>query len=163
MNSERTRNIGLFALIAIASLALSQLSSFLVNGSIPQGETVVVNSLLHLTHVRNMGGVFGVFQGQGWIFGLFSFALITALVIYLLRGRDLPRYEFICFGFIVGGGASNVLDRLIYGSVVDFINVQQIPYWQYVFNTADMLIHAGLWPMLYFTLRHGQKRDNQAS
>jgi signal peptidase II len=41
-----------------------------------------------------------------------------------------------------------VLDRLIYGSVIDFIDVQGIPYWHYVFNTADVMIHLGIWPML---------------
>ncbi|MEC7765651.1 MAG: signal peptidase II, partial [Pseudomonadota bacterium] len=58
------------------------------------------------------------------------------------------RYEYICFGFIVGGGGSNILDRLVYGSVIDFINIQQIPYWNYIFNTADLMVHVGIWPML---------------
>jgi signal peptidase II len=57
---------------------------------------------------------------------------------------------------VVGGGASNVLDRLFYGSVVDFINVQHIPFWHYIFNTADVMVHAGLWPLLYFSLFPGK-------
>jgi len=37
---------------------------------------------------------------------------------------------------------------LVYGSVIDFIDIQHIPYWSYIFNTADLMIHVGIWPML---------------
>jgi signal peptidase II len=66
----------------------------------------------------------------------------------LALSKTIQRYEYICFGFIVGGGASNILDRLVYGSVIDFIDIQHIPYWNYIFNTADMMVHVGIWPML---------------
>ena len=98
--------------------------------------------------MRNHGGVFGLLQGQGWVFGLFSAVLLGGVAAYLWFGEALARAEYLCFGLIVGGGASNVLDRLIYGSVIDFIDVQGIPYWHYVFNTADVMIHLGIWPML---------------
>jgi signal peptidase II len=148
-----------FAAIALSVLTISQLSSFLVNRYIALGGTVELNSFIHFTHIRNLGGVFGMFQGQGWIFALFSFALIIALVIYLLRSKSVQTYEYICFAFVVGGGSSNVLDRLIYGSVVDFIDLQHIPFWHYIFNVADMMIHIGLWPMLLFSLRDSRRQS----
>jgi len=150
-----------FSLIALTVLAVSQLCSHLVNSRIPLGSSIEWSSLVHFTHIRNMGGVFGMFQGHGWIFGFFSLLLISALVVYLWRGRDVQPYEYLCFGFVVGGGGSNILDRLLYGSVVDFINVQGIPYWHYIFNTADVMVHVGLWPMLYFSLFPG--RQSQAT
>lgn len=154
MSSKDRRNgFVLFAAISLPVLGLSQLGSYLVTSLIPVGDTVVVNDFLHLTHIRNRGGIFGVFQGQGWMFGLISLTLIGALILYLAKGREVHRFEFICFAFIAGGGGSNILDRLIYDSVVDFINLQGIPYWHYVFNTADMMVHVGLWPLLIMSLR----------
>jgi len=149
---QRSKHLIAFCAIALTVLLLSQLGSFVVNSSIPLGDTVQWNSFIYFTHIRNLGGVFGMLQGHGWIFGLFSVALISGLIVYLLKGKDVQAYEFYCFGFIAGGGLSNILDRLIYGSVVDFINVQGIPYWHYIFNTADVMVHVGLWPMLYFSL-----------
>jgi len=149
-----------FAAIALSVLTISQLGSFLVNRSIELGGTVELNSFIHFTHIRNLGGVFGMFQGQGWIFALFSFALIIALVIYLLISKSVQTYEYICFAFVVGGGSSNILDRLIYGSVVDFIDLQHIPFWHYIFNVADMMIHIGLWPMLLFSLRDSRRQSS---
>lgn len=148
----RQKHFVWFGTIALICLALSQLGSYLIYRFLPQGETVVVLPFLHFTHIRNLGGVFGMAQGQGWIFALFSVALIAALVFYLWRSTQVRSYEFLCFGFVAGGGISNVLDRLVYGSVIDFINVQGIPYWNYVFNTADTFIHIGLWPMLLIAL-----------
>lgn len=151
---ERGRRQGLywFAGIGLTVLAVSQLGSLLVTRHIPVGQTIILNDLLHLTHVRNLGGVFGIFQGQGWLFGVISLLLVAGLVAYLVLGHAIQRHEYICFAFIAGGGASNVLDRLVYGSVVDFINIQGIPYWHYVFNTADVMVHVGLWPLLLTSL-----------
>lgn len=157
--TTRTGYVAIFSLIALVCLALSQLSSWLVNQQIPLGNSVtIIEDALHFTHIRNLGGVFGMAQGQGWLFALFSIVLISALVVYLLRGKQVHLYEYICFGFVAGGGISNILDRLIYGSVVDFIDVRGIPYWHYVFNTADTFIHFGLWPMLFIGLFWHHKR-----
>lgn len=148
----RTRNMLLFAGVALTVVLLSQLSGYLVNANIPQQDSVELNGLIHFTHVRNHGGVFGMLQGRGWLFALISGLLLAAVAIYLYRAADLPAYEYLCFGFIVGGGTSNVLDRLFYGSVIDFIDIQHIPYWNYVFNTADLMIHVGIWPLLLASL-----------
>lgn len=149
---QRSQRMFLFSAIALIVLSISQLGSYLVYTLIPIGSTVEWTGIIHLTHIRNMGGVFGMFQGRGWIFALFSVALVIGLVVYLVRSQQVQFYEYLCFGFIAGGGASNILDRLIYGSVIDFINIQGIPYWHYIFNTADVMVHVGLWPMLYFSV-----------
>lgn len=147
--SEKLKNLGLFSLITISVVLISQLIGQWVNANIALNTTVEINNLIHFTHIRNFGGIFGMFQGMGWLFGFISIGLLVAIVIYLWFGDSVSRYEFACFGFIVGGGTSNILDRLIYGSVIDFIDIQHIPYWNYVFNTADVMVHVGIWPMLF--------------
>ena len=158
----KSSNLTLFVIVALTVIAVSQLIGFLINANIAENTTVELNGLIHFTHVRNHGGVFGLLQGQGWLFAIISAALLTAVVVYLYKGNNIARYEYLCFGFIVGGGASNVLDRLIYGSVIDFIDIQHIPYWNYVFNTADMMVHVGIWPMLIIGLMYSspQKQGN---
>jgi signal peptidase II len=146
------RHFRLFILTAGLCLLVAQLVGYWVNANIPEGSSLQINALLNFTHVRNHGGVFGMAQGQGWLFGALSVLLLAGVCAYLWFGAVLPRVEYLCFGLIVGGGASNILDRWVYGSVIDFIDVQGIPYWHYVFNTADVMIHLGIWPMLALTL-----------
>lgn len=141
-----------FVLIAVTVVGISQLIGYWVNTNMAEYSTIEINNLIHFTHVRNHGGVFGLLQGQGWVFAIISIALLTAVACYLWFGKAIQRYEYICFGFIVGGGASNILDRFIYGSVIDFIDIQHIPYWNYVFNTADVMVHVGIWPLLLFSI-----------
>lgn len=151
--NDRKKELRLFGAIAVCCLILSQLSSWAINASLAQGESrVLIDGLLQFTHIRNLGGVFGMAQGMGWLFAVFSLGLIGGLSWYLARGRDVRLYEFIFFGFVAGGGISNILDRFIYGSVVDFIDVLGIPFWHYIFNTADVFIHIGLWPVLFIGL-----------
>jgi len=140
-----------FSCIVFCVLALSQLIGFWVNSSIAENTTVEWSSLIHFTHIRNHGGVFGMLQGSGSIFAIISMGLLIAVSAYLWFSPSLKRYEYICFGFIVGGGASNILDRFVYGSVIDFIDIQHIPYWNYIFNTADVMVHVGIWPLLFFS------------
>jgi len=150
--TEKSRNMLLFCLIAFAALGSSQVVGYWINSTIPQNTSMEINSFLRFTHIRNLGGIFGLFQGRGLIFAGFSICLLTGLVIYLWRSTALKFHEYICWGFIVGGGTSNILDRFIYGGVIDFIEVRHIPFWNYIFNTADMMVHAGLWPMIVFTV-----------
>lgn len=145
---NKTRALAVFASLAILVLAISQTSSYLVNAKLAVQETYVVNSFIYFTHVRNLGGTFGLFQGSGWLIAIFSAAILLGITLYLILSKNTKFYEFVCFGIIVGAGASNVLDRIIYGGVVDFIDIQHIPYWHYIFNTADVMIHVGIWPLL---------------
>ena len=148
-------------LIIALTFVLSQLSGYVVNQHIRLGDSYELNAFFHLTHIRNHGGVFGSFQGSGWIFSIASLIILLGLLIYLFVGKNIKTYEYICFAFIIGGGLSNVADRFIYGSVIDYINIQGIPYWHYVFNTADTFIHVGIWPMIFFTLLEMRQEHNK--
>lgn len=155
--------MALYLGIAIAVASFSQLTGVWVNNNIELNTTVELNSFIHFTHIRNYGGVFGLGQGMGWLFGLFSISLLAGVTAYLWLGKQVHRFEYLCFGFIVGGGASNIVDRLVRGSVIDFIDIQHIPYWNYVFNTADVMVHVGIWPLLVFSLFVHQHSSGQSN
>ncbi|MDA0279970.1 MAG: signal peptidase II [Proteobacteria bacterium] len=148
---NKQTNMLWFVSIVLTVLALSQIIGYWVNSAIPQNTSLEWSSVIHFTHIRNHGGVFGMLQGMGGVFAAISIALLIGVSAYLWISPSIKRYEYICFGFIVGGGASNILDRFVYGSVIDFINIQHIPYWNYIFNTADVMVHIGIWPLLFFS------------
>jgi signal peptidase II len=148
-----------FCLTALLVLALSQWSSYAINASLAIGETHVVAPFLYFTHVRNMGGTFGVLQGHSYLFAALSAGLIVVCSIAFVRSKPTHWLQALLFGFIIGGGTANVVDRLVRGSVVDFINVQGIPHWEYVFNTADVFIHLGIWPTLLLTFLQARKES----
>jgi signal peptidase II len=156
---KQNGKIATFCLTALLVLALSQLSSYLVDSRLAVGDTYIVNAFLHITHVRNIGGTFGLFPGHGFIFAGLSVVIMIVCSIAFLNSKPTHWIQAMLFGFIIGGGAANVADRLIRGSVVDFINVQGIPHWQYIFNTADVFIHLGIWPTLLIGFLYARKED----
>lgn len=160
MQSKKLKIIVLFS-IAFLTILICQFTGYLVRTNLKIGETKVINSFIWFTHVRNHGGIFGSFQGLGWLISIIAFLGLCGLVFYLIVAKDLKLYHYICFGLIIGGGLSNILDRVLFGSVIDFINVQKIPYWRYIFNTADMMIHFGIWPMLLIGLLENSQKKKQ--
>ena len=159
MASSRRNGLITFFCASIAVLILAQISSFLVETRIEQGHSVRIFSWLHFTHIRNMGGIFGIMQGKGWLFTTMSLIVLLGLVWFVARIRDLRLFEYVCYGMIVGGGLSNILDRLIYGSVVDFIDVRGIDFWKYIFNTADVMIHLGIWPLVLYSIFEARRQN----
>jgi len=153
--NSRISNMLIFFCVACIVLLISQAIGFEINQRIEEYSSIRINEFIHFTHIRNHGGIFGLLQGKGWLFAIFSTILLAAMTGYLWASQQISRIEYICFGLIAGGGASNILDRLIYGSVIDFIDIQHIPYWNYIFNTADVCVHLGIWPLIYLSLRDG--------
>ena len=162
MQSQAKHTI-LFIITGMLVTLISQAGSYLVNAHLAIGETYAASSFLFLTHVRNIGGTFGAFPGHVAIFAILSTLILVACTIFFLRSQSTKWYQFMFFGFIVGGGLSNVLDRILRGSVVDFINVQGIPHWTYIFNTADVFIHLGIWPSLLASILLGQSGKHAAN
>ena len=157
--SRHRRGLAMFVLAAAAALGIAQLGSHLVDTRLPLHDSHVVNAVLHLTHIRNTGGVFGLFPGNVVAFAAISGLIMLGFCLYVLANRHLQRYQYVCFGLIVGATASNITDRLLYGAVIDFIDVQGIPYWHYIFNVADVAIHLGAWPLAIGALVRRENRD----
>lgn len=105
----------------------------------------------------NRGVNFGLFAGEGdvtrWILVAVALA-ISAWVVFWLRRERPGRWGMISGGVLVGGALGNVLDRLIYGAVADFLNMSccgiENPY---SFNVADIAIFVGAVGLILFTGR----------
>ena len=118
------------------------------------GAIDVLPPLLNLRMAWNYGINFGLFSGQSdatrWI--LIAIALaITLFVLVWARREELGRAGLVFAGSLVGGALGNVIDRLIYGAVADFLNMSccgiQNPY---AFNVADISIFIGALGLVFF-------------
>jgi len=108
------------------------------------GETLpIVRNVFHITMVHNTGIAFGFFKGYGVTFIVIPIVAIFLLVfnIYYYRQNNeaLSRTYIIAFSLILGGAIGNLIDRITYGYVIDFIDFRIWP----VFNIADSAITIG--------------------
>ena len=108
------------------------------------GESLpVIKNVLHMTMVHNTGIAFGFFKDKGVVFIIIPIIAIILLIfnIYYYRQNDeaLSRTYIVAFSLILGGAIGNLIDRTLYGYVIDFIDFRIWP----VFNVADSAITIG--------------------
>lgn len=132
----------LFAVAAIV-VALDQLTKHLVFTNFLPGESrLVIPGLLRWTYEQNQHGAFGLFGSSPVL--LIGMALVV-LLIFWFSFREQARQSIvvrIAFGMILGGAIGNIIDRLHFRFVVDFIDFYRI--WPNIFNIADACITVGV-------------------
>ena len=156
---SRSRNfnvIVLIALSAIAAFALDQMTKRMVTSSFLPGESrIVVPHFLKWTYERNIHGAFGLFGSNSML--LIAMAVVV-LVIFWVSFKDAAvRSRLVCvaFGMIVGGAIGNIVDRIHYGFVVDFVDFYKI--WPNIFNVADSCITVGVIFLLLASLGRSRR------
>jgi signal peptidase II len=127
---------------------------------IREGQRVAVLPFLDLEYVRNTGVSYGLFlqntrHGQ-WLLASFAALAVCAMVVWLARGVT-SRLVAASLGLIMGGAASNAIDRLTLGGVADFFSLHAYGFYWYVFNIADVAIVAGVVGLIYDSLGTSRK------
>jgi signal peptidase II len=148
-----------FWLVAIVSLVLDTISkqSIVRNFQIGQSMPLIPN-VFHLTYVRNKGAAFSLFEGHEWLRWLSLVVSLGLVAIGLLK--SFPNiWEQLGLGLILAGAAGNGIDRLLSGSVVDFIEIRLIDF--AVFNWADISINLGIICLLIYNIKDQSPRLNQ--
>ncbi len=143
--------------IVLAVFALDFLTKALVSRFMFVGESRwLVHGWAALTYVRNTGVAFGLFPGKRASFIVLSLIGIGAVVAYLLRHPPRLKREAWALGLFLGGACGNLVDRVRWGEVVDFIELGPPRHTFAVFNVADMGVTCGVVLLLVtaVTTRH---------
>ncbi len=140
-------------------IVLDQLTKIILKNALGLHEyRPVIDGLLSISHVRNRGAAFGILAEAGLpyqalLLSLVSLLALGAIAIYALRLPPQARLPRLALALVLGGAIGNLIDRLRFGYVVDFIHV----YWgQHVwpdFNLADSAISTGVVLLLLDMLR----------
>lgn len=127
----------------IVSVALDQLSKFLVSSGMTLGKKVtVIPYIFDFRYIINRGAAFGMLAEHRWVFMIVSSAAIIALCIYCaLCAQKLNNLYIFGIAMIIGGGIGNMIDRIALGYVVDFIEFAFVDF--ATFNIADSFVCVG--------------------
>jgi len=132
--------------LALIVIVLDQFAKTLILGNFQLGESKTVTSFFNVVRVHNTGAAFSFLAGaagwQRWFFITLGFAA-TGFIVWMLRNH--PSQTLFCFAvtMIMGGALGNVVDRLLHGHVVDFIQVHWRGSYFPSFNLADSAITLG--------------------
>ena len=147
--------------LPIVIVALDQLTKAIVRSALPlHGSVTIVPGLLDFTRVQNSGAAFGILNAVEFPFKTLVMAVVAAaaLVGVGIYTASLAHHQLaarIGLALVIGGAAGNLLDRIVTGSVVDFVDVYWRTYHFWAFNVADSAITIGVAIMILDMLAVG--------
>ena len=165
--SAHKSNVAPWLGIAIAVIALDQLTKRLILGEFGFGESRTMTGFFNLVHAHNTGAAFSFLATgtgwQRWFFALLA-AAASVFIVWLLRKHGEQRLFAVALSLILGGALGNLIDRLLYGYVVDFLEF----HWRFLeplfyqgrfpaFNVADSAITLGAGLLILDELRRVRK------
>jgi signal peptidase II len=140
-------------------LVLDQLTKMIVDRTMSLHQSIpIIDGFFSLTYVRNTGAAFGIFSGSHEAFRLPFLILVSVLalgfvVVMLKRLRDEETGLITALSLIIGGAIGNLVDRVLYGEVIDFLDFYWSNYHWPAFNVADSCITVGVLITLYYLIK----------
>ncbi len=149
---KKLSHIKIFLLTALGSFFLDLISKEIISSMMGLHESIpIIDNIFRLTYIKNEGIAFGLLQGIPHIL-LFISIIVLAIIIYLTKRISTQKIPIqVAFGLIIGGALGNILDRIRFSSVRDFLDVglNQSLRWP-IFNIADSVVFIGVILILIF-------------
>jgi signal peptidase II len=116
------------------------------------GSIDVLPPFLNLRMAWNTGINFGLFSTSRWVLIVIALAITVAVIVWIAGEKNVGKWGYISAGFLIGGALGNVVDRVVYGAVADFLNMACCGFDNpFAFNVADIAIFIGAFGLIFFT------------
>jgi len=144
--------------IVVLVIVFDQISKIAADNLLVYLQPVDILPMFNLTLVYNQGAAFSFLSDAGgwqrWFFILLSLVVSIVLIVWLQKLPQKHRLQTISIALILGGAIGNLIDRSIYGHVIDFIDVYYRSYHWPAFNIADSAISIGTVLLILDSFRH---------
>lgn len=144
-----------YLFISLIVVVIDQVTKHLVRTTLGSSEVIGILPFLQIVQVRNEGVAFGLFKGLGNTTFIIISVLAIIIVFYLLIKDRKDRFSF---SLILGGAIGNLIDRVIYGNVTDFLDLYIGRFHWPAFNVADSALTLGISFLLFNHLREMMKK-----
>lgn len=129
------------SIIAVLVL-IDQALKYIINATIPVNGTVpIINGVIHISNVKNTGAAFSLFGNQTWLLVYLTAAIIIVMLGAIVLKKVTDKKLVIPLSVVIAGGIGNLIDRIFYKAVTDFIDFRIINF--AVFNFADCCVVIG--------------------
>lgn len=144
-------------ILGILFLIIDQLLKQFILTNIPYQKVIsVIPNFFYLTYVKNTGGAWSILTGNIILLLIIGFLSFIGLLYYLYKKESFSHLEVLYFSFLIGGILGNIIDRLWYQAVIDYLGFIFGKYYFPIFNLADMLIVCGVILFILKELRGDQ-------
>ena len=147
-------------LVSIIVFIVDIISKILVSNFMLEDQSIkIINNFLYFTYAKNTGIAFSFLEGN-MLFIISMTLIIVVLLIKYVQNKKLDLKEKISYGLVLGGAIGNLFDRIVYGYVIDFIDVYIFGYDYPIFNVADSCVVVGIILILLLSFKsEGSEKD----
>ena len=141
-------------IISIILLCIDQISKLLVVNLLTKTDSItIIKNFFYLTYINNDGAAFSILVGKRIFLILIAVLVIVMLIRYIKKNNIQNKLELVSISLIIGGSLGNLMDRVIRGYVIDFLDFKIFNYNFPIFNLADTFIVIGVFLLLLKELR----------
>ncbi len=148
--------------VSLVVVVLDQATKFLASGTLILHDPVAVLPFFNLTLMHNPGAAFSFLAGasgwQRWFFTALAVVVSVVLAVWLRRLQPQEKWMAAALALVLGGAVGNLIDRVMYGYVVDFIQLFYEGWYYPAFNIADSAITVGAVMLVIDALRGKEKQ-----
>lgn len=140
----------MYYLLILVIILADQAAKYLVRMEMTLNQSIpLINGVFDLTYIHNYGAAFSILEGKQFLLIGITFLAVAAITVYIVRKRKTAHFTLLLgLSMIVGGGCGNLIDRILQGYVVDFLNIR---FWP-IFNLADMAVVSGCLLLMIYLL-----------
>ncbi len=140
-------------LLLIIFLLIDIITKLIVNHYLELMQSIVlIKNFFSLTKVYNYGASWSILTGQRWFLIILAIVILCGLIKYQTKFKENKR-NMVTFSLIYAGIIGNLIDRVIYGYVIDFFNFNIFGYDYPIFNMADIFIVIGVLLLMYAIIK----------
>ena len=135
-------------LITLITLVIDQTSKYLILLNMKEFESIpIINNFFNVTFMKNTGAAFSFLEGNVPLIIIVT-SIIIIFILRYIKITNPKRQEKIFYSLIIGGAFGNLIDRIVYGYVIDFLDFNLFGYNYPVFNIADTAIVIGIFSLI---------------
>lgn len=143
-------------IITIIGVLLDRITKLWALNSIKNESIVVIDNFFKFEYLENRGAAFGIMQNRQLLLTIFSIIFLTGIILYLYKNGKRNKLMIFAIGFISAGAIGNLIDRVYYKYVIDFICLHyKNAYYFPTFNIADICVCIGAFLMAVYISKGG--------
>ena len=148
-------------ILSIIFIIIDQLFKIIVVNNLTNNKSIeVIKSFFYLTYTNNKGAAFSILTGRRILLILVALVVIGVLIYYVRKNKIEGKVNKIALSLVIGGSIGNLIDRILRGAVIDFIDVKIFGYNFPIFNLADTFIVIGVFLLIIEMFRKEHRNDN---
>lgn len=148
-------------ILALICLGIDQIVKIIVSNYLILGKSIkIINNFFYLTYVHNKGAAFSILVGYRYLLIIITIIFLYFLHNHLRKQVNIFKLEIISYGLILGGVLGNLIDRILFGYVIDYLDFLIFNYNFPVFNLADSFIVIGCIMLIINSYLRGDNHEN---